>query len=247
MIQYPNCEKPWPFNSLDINPRAQVLVLAPHPDDFDAIGVTMKRLHDQGNRIFVAVISSGHSGVEDRFCSPPNPREKTRVREAEQRASCQFFNLPPSHLTFLRLDEDEASHPLDTPTNVDTVRAHFRHIDPDLVFLPHGNDTNVTHQLTYAFFRRLAPETTRPLTAFLIRDPKTIEMQTDVVAWFGEDEANWKGQLLRYHRSQHERNLNTRQHGFDERILQVNRQIAASAPVDAMYAEAFELEHWHPS
>ncbi len=246
MIRYPNRDKPWPFRSLEIDPRANVLVLAPHPDDFDAIGVTMKRLRDQGNPIFVAVISSGHSGVEDAFCSPSTPGEKTRVRQEEQRASCRFFNLPPAHLTFLTLDEDEKSHPLDTPANVETVRAHFRRIAPDLVFLPHGNDTNATHQLTYTFFQCIASEAQQALTAFFIRDPKTIDMQNDVLTCFEEDEAAWKGQLLRCHQSQHARNLNTRQHGFDERILRVNRQIAALAPPGVMYAEAFELAHWPP-
>ena len=36
-----------------------------------------------------------------------------------------------------------------------------------------------------------------------------------------------KAELLRFHRTQHERNLQTRQHGFDERILRVNRQANA--------------------
>ncbi len=241
MIQFPSHEKPWLLQHLVIDSRARILVLAPHPDDFDAIGVSMRYFRDHGNPIFVAVISSGSSGVEDRFCSPPTPDVKRQVREQEQIASCQFFNLPRSHLTFLNLQEDDQSHPLDSPSNFDNVRLHFRKVQPNIVFLPHGHDTNVTHQLTYAFYERIASESAVPMTAFLNHDPKTIAMHHDVFTCFGEPEAAWKGQLLRCHQSQHQRNLHTRQYGFDERILQVNRQVAKSAPIESRYAEAFEL------
>jgi LmbE family N-acetylglucosaminyl deacetylase len=36
-------------------PTLNLVVLAPHPDDFDAIGATMKYFHGNGNRIDVAV------------------------------------------------------------------------------------------------------------------------------------------------------------------------------------------------
>jgi len=76
----------------------------------------------------------------------------------------------------------------------------------------------------------------------LIHDPKTIQMRHDLYTVFGEDEAEWKGQLLRFHQSQHQRNLRTRQYGFDERILKVNRQIARELQASASYAEGFELK-----
>jgi hypothetical protein len=68
-------------------------------------------------------------------------------------------------------------------------------------------------------------------------------MQHDAFMVFGEREAAWKAELLRNHRSQHQRNLNTRGHGFDERILRVNREIAAKhMEMDHQYTEAFEVE-----
>ena len=81
-----------------------------------------------------------------------------------------------------------------------------------------------------------------PLAAFLNHDPKTIRMRHDVYLCFGKDDAEWKAQLLRYHRSQHQRNLNHRGYGLDERILMVNRQNAETCAVGAPYAEAFEVE-----
>jgi LmbE family N-acetylglucosaminyl deacetylase len=43
-----------------------MLALAPHPDDFDAIGVTLKHIRRNGNPIEVGVVRTG-SGVEDSY------------------------------------------------------------------------------------------------------------------------------------------------------------------------------------
>ena len=113
---------------------------------------------------------------------------------------------------------------------------------PDIIFLPHGNDTNNGHRAVYAMVRQIASRSTFPLALLLIRDPKTISMRTDLYLSFGEGEAAWKAELLRFHDSQHQRNLNTRGYGFDERILRHNRQIAREMSLNEPYAEAFELE-----
>ena len=63
--------KPVPLQSLAFPRDVRVLVLAPHPDDFDAIGLTMRFFWDKGQSVHVAVATSGASGVEDSFCSPP--------------------------------------------------------------------------------------------------------------------------------------------------------------------------------
>jgi hypothetical protein len=80
-----------------------------------------------------------------------------------------------------------------------------------------------------------------PMTAWLIRDPKTVAMRIDLYTPFDKDEAGWKAEMLRFHRSQHQRNLNTRGRGFDDRILDVNRAIARDLALDAPFAEAFEV------
>ena len=91
-------------------------------------------------------------------------------------------------------------------------------------------------------FEKVARETDHTITAFLNMDPKTIEMKTDFFTLFDDEEAAWKSELLRIHASQHERNLNTRNMGFDERVLMENRKIAERFlnRSDA-YAEAFEI------
>jgi hypothetical protein len=58
------------------------------------------------------------------------------------------------------------------------------------------------------------------------------------------DAAGWKARLLRFHQSQQQRNLNTRNKGFDDRILGVNSQAAKELGIPAPCAEAFELQRW---
>jgi LmbE family N-acetylglucosaminyl deacetylase len=219
----------------------RLVVLAPHPDDFDAIGVTLRFFHDRGCRIDLAVVSSGASGVEDGF-SGPDPALKAAIREEEQRASCRFFGLPDSRLTFLRLVEDEEGHPMETAENAARIHHYLEEKRPQFVFLPHGNDSNAGHRRTYAMFRAFALAGGRPLAAFLNRDPKTIQMRPDLYMPFDDVAAAWKGELLRFHQSQHQRNLRTRRHGFDERILSVNRAIGAEISPPVAYAEIFEVE-----
>jgi len=219
----------------------KILVLAPHPDDFDAIGVTLKRLLNNGNPIHVAVARTG-SGIEKAYCPGLTLTEKADLREKEQRQSLQFFGLSENCLTFLTLENDAEDQLLDNSGNGIAIMALMRKEDPDIVFLPHGNDTNSAHRAMYAIFRQAARRDGRPLAAFLIRDPKTIGMHTDLYMPFGQADADWKAQLLRFHDSQHQRNLRTRRRGFDDRILDVNQQIARDLSLADKYAEAFEVE-----
>ena len=222
----------------------RLLVLAPHPDDFDEIGVTLRFFRDNGNPTHLAVLSSGASGVEDTFCTPPTKETKANVREQEQRLSCQFFGLRDTNLDFLRLAEDAGGHILESPDNLKQIRNCVYEIRPDIVLLPHGNDTNACHRRTCAMFLSIASEASFPLAAFFNQDPKTISMRCDLYTPFGSEEAEWKATLLRFHASQHQRNLNTRAKGFDERILEVNRQIAIKMPGEHEFAEAFECAFW---
>lgn len=223
-------------------PRGQrIAVLAPHPDDFDAIAVTLRYFHARGDEIHLAVLTAGASGVENTYPGADDDITKGALREVEQRASCAAFGLPPERLTFLRL---AASELLFNEANIGAVRDWLRPLQASLVFMPHGNDSNATHRNTYALFRAVAERERLALSAALNQDAKTVAMRHDVYMPFDAETANWKGGLLRLHATQHQRNLNSRGHGFDERVLAVNRSIAAALRLSAEYAEAFELEHW---
>lgn len=222
-----------------------IVVLAPHPDDFDAIAVTLRFFHQRGDTIHLAVLTTGASGVEDGYAGVHNDADKAALREKEQTASCAFFGLPVERLTFMRLPPDDKGNPRLDDVNHESIRAYLLPRKPDLVFMPHGNDSNVTHQRTYALFRAVALAENMKLWAVLNQDAKTIAMRTDLVTSFDAEAARWKAELLRLHQSQHQRNLNTRGHGFDERVLSINRQRALDLNLGKNeYAECFELERF---
>ena len=220
----------------------KILVLAPHPDDFDAIGLTLRKFHNSGNDIYLSVISGAASGVEDSYMADFPEQSKTEIREEEQIASCLFFGLVRENICFLHLHEDVNGDPIDDKKNFQVLSANITKISPDIIFLPHGNDTNQGHVRTYKMCKEIVGELEKSVILFLNRDPKTIEMRNDVYVVFGKKEADWKAELLRHHKSQHQRNLNQRNHGFDDRILAVNNAIASELQDNYEYAEVFEIE-----
>lgn len=222
---------------------AHWLVLAPHPDDFDVVAVTLRHFSLHGAGITLEVLSGGASGVEDAFAS--GWEEKTRCREREQRESCARFGLDPGRLRFHRLIEDESGHMADVPENQQRVWRLLETSAADGVILPHGNDSNADHRRTFRWFSAWrATRFSAPL-ALLTRDPKTIGMRVDLICPYDESAAAWKAELLRCHRSQHERNLRSRGIGFDERILASDRD--AAKPFGHLAAESYEILHADPS
>ncbi len=85
---------PLPLQSLNIYKEHNILVLTPHPDDFDAIGVTMRFFRDNGNQLYVAVATSGARGVEDEFCSTPSLEEKSANRNKKIAVSILDYQRP---------------------------------------------------------------------------------------------------------------------------------------------------------
>ncbi len=47
------------LQSFTFSKLLRILVLAPHPDDFDAIGVSMRNFWKNGNPLYLAVATSG--------------------------------------------------------------------------------------------------------------------------------------------------------------------------------------------
>ena len=206
----------------------KLLVLAPHPDDFDAIGITLKRFQDNGNPISLAVISSGASGVENSyFRNAGNLGMKALIREREQYESIVFFGLGEDELIFLWAEEDENGDILENEANLQLITDCLKTSNPDIVFMPHWNDTNVGHRHSYKLAKKAMAGTVKEYLQFLNKDPKTISMAVKFYSAFNENEADWKRQLLKHHVSQQQRNLNTRGHGFDDRVLEFNRKCAA--------------------
>jgi LmbE family N-acetylglucosaminyl deacetylase len=244
IMQLISARRPCGIPGLLLSGASRILMLVPHPDDFDSIGVTMKFLSNQGHAIAVVVARTGN-GMEDRYCTGFTLAEKADLREREQKRSLQFFDLPDDALTFLRLANDPEDQPLDNPENVEAIVALLMEKAPDILFLPHGNDTNNGHRAMHSLLAKAVRRSGRPLVVLLNRDPKTLAMRTDLSMPFGRDEAESNAALLRLHDSQHQRNLHTRDHGFDERILDANRATSRDLNLADEYAEDFEMELYH--
>ena len=218
------------------------LMLAPHPDDFDVVAVTLKRFSEAGAELFLEVLTSGASGVEDAYAKGWS--RKTLAREAEQIASCRLFGLHESRIRFHRFAEDDLGHMEDGPVNEARIRTILDRVAPDTVILPHGNDSNADHRRTFRMFENWAKKRECAILALLVRDPKTLGMNLDLATPFGHEEAAWKAEMLRCHVSQQERNLKSRGYGIDERIIRVNREIASESGIDDEYAEGFEVREF---
>lgn len=217
--------------------RKVALALAPHPDDPDAIAVTLRLLADMGWNVHWAVVTSGWSGVSDDFCGQDR-RMKASARQAEQRESARLFGLPADRLRFLGLEETDDGELAPTSENRAALNSLLDAIQPDLVLLPHPNDSNATHRLVYEWFAQWADAQTRPIMALGNEDPKTQDFDPNFEVLFGEEEAQWKASLLECHRSQSARNQATRGITFAERILGTNRRS------EGTYSERFEAEVW---
>ena len=117
----------------------------------------------------------------------------------------------------------------------------LQQVDPQIVVIPHGLDSNSGHRRTYRLVLEQVKALTHPVVLFCCLDPKTLEIRPNAFAWYGEEEARWKRALLRCHDSQQQRNLDTRGAGFDDRILGLNADVAAKHGGADVYAEAFEV------
>jgi LmbE family N-acetylglucosaminyl deacetylase len=235
----------------------RVLVLGPHPDDPESVAITCRLLMQSGCDIWYAIASLSPSGVEDEYAQRRRNRDsislqekKGKIRQKEQTQSAEMFGLVPDRLAFLGIEEDKE---LDSPKNLDRIRAQLESVEPDIVIMPIGKDGNQTHAWVYRAFRKCAKnltlKTEKPIVALYNEDPKTIEIRKDLFVLFGDEGADWKGALLKIHDSQQERNIHSRGMGFDERILRMNhlsyqylQEISLPADRSAKYAEVFEIE-----
>jgi len=125
---------------------ANVLVVAPHPDD-ETIGcggaVCLHANH--GDRVFVAFLTSGELGLEHL------PREEAwRIREAEAEAAAAVLGL--AQLSFLRQPDWFVGENIEA-----TARALcdiLRREEPQIIYTPHVQEWHPDHQAALPVVRR---------------------------------------------------------------------------------------------
>ncbi|MBN8549874.1 MAG: PIG-L family deacetylase [Deltaproteobacteria bacterium] len=236
-----SASKPFPLAELLIPTESRILILAPHPDDFDEVAVTLRYFFNRKHPMQLLVLTGASSGVLDSFVDLPTKERKEEVRQIEQLNALEFFGFPASNVQFLRLLEDPTGELVLDETNPSAVGTIFQDFNPDVVSLPYGKDTNLSHQRTFQLFQELALTLPKPVLGLCHRDPKTTDIKIQAYFPFDEETARWKAEMLRFHRSQHTRNLQTRNYGIDDRILNTNRAIARELGIKEPYAEGFEL------
>ena len=212
------------------------LALAPHPDDPDAVAVTLRRLADGGWSVWWLVLATGWSGVQDAFVDA-DPVAKGQARETEQRTSAGVFGLPAERLIFLRLPETAEGLLVDDLDNQARVQAALTALAPDLALLPYWDDHHPDHRLVARWFQNWARAQARPVVALYNEDPKSRDFRPALQVRFGAETAAWKAAVLECHRSQSERNQAVRGITFAERILGMNRD-------EDGYAERFAVERY---
>jgi LmbE family N-acetylglucosaminyl deacetylase len=235
----------------------KVLILGPHPDDPESVAITSRTLMRLGCDIWTTIVSISPSGVEDEYAqrwqnndSISSQNKKIEIRRREQTLATEMFGLTPDRLTFLGIEENKG---LDNPNSSAKIRDHLLSIAPDIVIMPIGKDLNQTHAWVYKVFRECAEDLIlkkeKSVVALYNEDPKTFEIRHDLFVLFGEESADWKRALLRIHDSQQQRNIHSRDMGFDKRILHMNhlsyrrlQEILPHADGPANYAEVFEIE-----
>jgi LmbE family N-acetylglucosaminyl deacetylase len=242
LTELQNSVRPTDLARITIPSDLRLLVLAPHPDDFDEIAVSLKHFQSLGVEIGLLVLTGASSGVLDSFANPPTKESKQAIREREQRAALDFFCLPQKSAEFLYLPEDQHGELVLTPSTQETIAIRFKSFSPDIVTLPYGYDTNSGHQRTFLLLREIGISSKKPLLALYQKDPKTISIQLEAYTAFDESIAAWKGEMLRFHQSQQTRNLAARNYGIDERILRMNQGIAQELGIQFPYAEGFQIE-----
>ncbi len=151
----------------------RALALAPHPDDPDAVAVTLRLLARGGWEVSWAIVTSGCSGVQDAFAGSLHARKSRGARGGTGgigtplRSARGTAALPAAG----RGCDGELA---ETAENRMRFDAALRKLAPALVLLPCGADTDPTHRRVFTWFHDWMCNWPHPLTALYNEDPKSL-------------------------------------------------------------------------
>lgn len=116
-----------------------VLAIGAHPDDLEFMCAgTLLKCKDRGDKIFVAMTTSGNTGSN----VIPTKQEVAAIREAEQLACCEYYG---AETMFLRFDDEGL---LDTSETRRAVLNAIRWANPDLILCNPPWDPSPDHGMT---------------------------------------------------------------------------------------------------
>lgn len=116
-----------------------ILAFGAHPDDVEfCCGGTLLKYKKQGNKIYIALTTSGNIGSNVIM-----GREKiAATREAEQLAAAKFYN---AEVRFLRYNDEGL---MDSEALRQDIIAAIRWADPDVIFTNYPGDMSTDHNVT---------------------------------------------------------------------------------------------------
>lgn len=158
--------------------REKILVVAAHPDDeVLGCGGTIKRLTQENNNLYIAILSQG---IISRFpkIKKETKRQIEKLKESALRASklfkakdCFLFDFPDNKfdtVPFLEI--------------VKKIENLIRKIQPTVIFTHHGSDLNIDHNFTH----RAVLTATRPIKNMSVREIYTFETPSSTEWSFGQ-------------------------------------------------------------
>jgi LmbE family N-acetylglucosaminyl deacetylase len=126
-----------------------VLIVSPHHDD-EVIGCggTIVKYSQKGDKIFVVYITAGWSGL-------PEIKSKERavkIREREARTACKILGIQKA--IFLRENDRDIYNK--KGEIIQKLIKVIRNIKPNLIYVPHLNEKDIEHRITYEVTKEAA-------------------------------------------------------------------------------------------
>lgn len=223
---------------------SKILVLCPHPDDFDVAAVTLRFFYRKGSEIYVAVAPTSRGVLDSFYDKEASAEQRIVTREGEQRDSMLCFGLEQAQFEFFphSCDLDANGELAYSETNMKLVEQCVFQQRPEAIFIPHPNDANPAHSAMYQMVKEVLLKNHLPVKLFKQMDPKTTDLRIDTYTPMSDEDMAWKAQLFDFHKTQDHRNQTTRGITLSERILASNAAIAEVHQLSCSAAEAFEIE-----
>lgn len=145
-----------------------ILVISPHHDD-EVIGCggTIIKHHKNGNKVFVAYITAGWSGIPE----IKSKQEAIKIREREARNACKILGI--QRAIFFREDDRDIYNK--KGKIIHELIKIIRDIKPNLIYVPHPKEKDIEHRIIYETTKEAAWLSKSPYLPKLDQPTKSIQ------------------------------------------------------------------------